>query len=238
MIILSRGRATTITTTNILPNWVEVLVPESEREAYEKQIENPILCIPDEYKGLGQVRNWVLDNFSEETVIMIDDDIVKCYCITREKAYKVAGDDLTDVLFNTAIMAKDSGAKIFGYTQTDIRKYKGCEPFQLCTWVGCVVGVIGRKFKFRNDKFKVDIDMCLQNLLVERIIWCDNRYYFFQQRDNNAGGNATYRTESEFQKSVESLLNKWGDYLKQGKSNKSQISLRLNVKRKQDIKYE
>lgn len=236
-VILSRGRADTITSHTVFPDWVEVLVPEEEKEQYKARISNPIITIPDEYQGLGQVRNWCLDNFTEETVIMIDDDIVRCYCLSYAKSKRVNDpEEIMQVLINTTVMSRDAGIHCFGYSQTDIRKYNACEPFRLCTWVGGVIGVNGRKFRFRDDKFKVDIDYCLQCLLVDRIIWYDARYLFSQKRDNNAGGNAKYRTEDEYQKSLKSLQNKWGEYLKVSK-HKNQTHISINVKRRQSVEY-
>lgn len=235
MLILSRGRAETITTHKVLPEWVEILVPESEVDLYKAKVNNPLLTIPDDVCGLGCVRNWVLDHFPEETVIMVDDDIKCCYCLTHEFTRRVPnGDDVMQVLINTAVMAKDIGAKCFGFAQTDIRKYKACDPFNLNTWVGCVIGVIGRKYRFREDKFKVDIDYCLQNLLVERIIFQDSRYTFPQSRDNNKGGNSKFRTQEGFNQSIESLKDKWGDNIKVS-NHKSQVRIALNVKRRQPI---
>lgn len=170
---------------------------------------------------------------------MIDDDIKYCFCNTELHARRITDkDEMIQILINTAVMAKDAGAKCFGFSQTDIRKYNGTSPFNLCTWVGCIIGVIGRSHKFRDDKFKVDIDFCLQNLLTDRIIWQDERYYFLQNRDNNTGGNSLFRNQKDYEESLNSLKKKWGRFLKQGKSNKSQIKLNLNVKRKQDIQYE
>lgn len=236
ILILSRGRSEHVTTVDLLPNYIEILVPESEKELYESRYDNPILTIPDEIIGLGQVRNWVLDNFQERTVIMLDDDIIKVYRITGPSAIQVKDkEEMLQVLINTAIMADDAGLHCFGYTQTDIRKYSGCEPFRLTGWVGCCIGVIGRKYRFRDDKYKVDIDFCLKNLLVDRIIWIDCRYYFFQHRDNNKGGNSIFRTSDDYQKSLDSLLDKWSPWLKLSRSNKSQISLKIQIQRKQDI---
>lgn len=82
MVILSRGRAKSITTTNLLPEWVEVLVPKSQESEYREAVSNPILTTPDDVCGLGMLRNWCLDNFSEETVVMVDDDIAHFYCLT------------------------------------------------------------------------------------------------------------------------------------------------------------
>ena len=63
-------------------------------------------------------------------------------------------------------------------------------------------------------------------------------YYALQNRDNNTGGNSLFRTQEEYEKSLNSLCEKWGKYLRQTKSHKSQISLKLKVERKQTIEYE
>lgn len=238
--IISRGRSQTIAknTCRVFPEYVEVLVPESEYELYRNEIPNPILTVQDNVEGLGRLRNWVLDNFQNEIVIMIDDDIKHFYCLTGAKTRRVTDpEEVMQIVINTAVMAKDLGVHCFGYSQTDIRKYNGTEPFRLTGWVGCLIGVIGRDYRFRDDKFKVDIDFCLQNLLVDRIIWIDSRYWLRQGRDNNLGGNAKFRTQEDFEKSTNSLLEKWGDSLRLGK-HKSQIGLSVNVKRRQTIEYE
>ena len=43
-------------------------------------------------------------------------------------------------------------------------------------------------------------------------------------------------TQEEFEKSLNSLLEKWKGWLTMSRSNKSQISLKTHIKRKQDIK--
>lgn len=234
---MSRSRSDSISTIDIVPEWVEVLVPDNEVALYRKTIKNPLLVIPHEIEGLGAVRNWVLDNFKEETVIMLDDDFACPYALTEEVSRRIEDpEEVVQILINTAVMAKDLGVHCFGFSQTDIRKYNGCEPFSLCTWVGGVIGVIGRKYRFRQDKFKVDIDFCLQNLLVDRIIFQDNRYKFTKKRDNNKGGNSAFRTEESFNQSIKSLQDKWGDCLNVGDF-KNQVKIRLNVKRRQPIEY-
>lgn len=235
LLIISRSRSDTIAdnTARLLPDWVEVLVPESEREAYSKVIANPLLTVPDEVRGLGQLRNWILDNFKEETIVMVDDDISIVYNLSGEKARRIDDpEELVQIIINDAVMAKDTGCKCFGYSQTDIRKYKGHEPFSFSKWVGCVIGVIGRKYRFRNDKFKVDIDFCLQNLLVDRILFVDNRYYFAQKRDTNKGGNSEFRTKEGYDESKQSLIKKWRGYLIPI-DHDTQEGLRMKVQRRQ-----
>lgn len=236
LLILSRGRSQTITTTEILPDFVEVLVPESEEAAYRAAVKNPILTIPDNIIGLGRVRNWVLQHFDERIIVMLDDDLIRLYCLTAKKARPITDpEEITQVIINAAVMADDAGLHCFGFSQTDIRKFNGCEPFKLTGWVGGVIGVIGRQYTFRDDKYKVDIDFCLKNMLVDRILWIDDRYCFYQLRDNNVGGNSAFRTQEEYEASTESLVQKWKGYLTKS-THASQVFLRTKVKRKQDIK--
>lgn len=63
IVILSRGRYNTITTNNILPDYIPIIVPKSELNLYKEKVKNPLIEIPDEIEGLGKVRNWVLKNF-------------------------------------------------------------------------------------------------------------------------------------------------------------------------------
>ncbi|MEY8230195.1 hypothetical protein AALA82_01050 [Oscillospiraceae bacterium 50-16] len=236
LLILSRGRSQTITTTEILPDFVEVLVPESEEAAYRAAVKNPILTIPDNIIGLGRVRNWVLQHFEERIIVMLDDDLIRLYCLTAKKARPITDpEEITQVIINAAVMADDAGLHCFGFSQTDIRKFNGCEPFKLTGWVGGVIGVIGRQYTFRDDKYKVDIDFCMKNMLVDRILWIDDRYCFYQLRDNNVGGNSAFRTQEEYEASTESLVEKWKGYLTKS-THASQVFLRTKVKRKQDIK--
>ena len=240
ILILSRGRSGSIAdkTCRVFPEWVEVLVPESELEEYRRKIPNPLLTVPDDVEGLGRLRNWVLDNFEDETVVMVDDDVNYFYRLTGPTTERVEDpEEVVQVVANAAVMAKDAGLHCFGFSQTDIRKFNATMPFCLTGWVGCLIGVIGRKFRFRDDKFKVDIDYCLQCMLVDRVIWIDARYWLSQSRDNNMGGNAKFRTQEEFERSLDSLVSKWGDALKV-RSHKNQLNIRTNVKRRQVIQYE
>lgn len=235
VIILSRGRYDTITSHELLPNYIEVLVPESERELYEKAISNPILTTPDDIKGLGKLRNWVLNNFDEETIIMVDDDMKAVYNITQEMAIKITDvEKILWILINTAVMAKDAKCGVFGFQQRDIRQYNNFEPFELKSWVGGIIGVIGRKIDFIELKAKVDIDFCLKNLLVNRIIFRNNMYMFSQERDTNKGGNSGNKSKAEIEEEMNVLKSIWGQYIKFGKTG-SQFKSVIKVRRKQKI---
>ena len=243
LVILSRGRHESIAgnTLKLLPDWVDLVVPEKEKFLYSSVCDNPLTTYDgDLINGLGQTRNFVLETFKENTIIMFDDDLKKFYSNTGELSRNI--DDVGEILqtiINTAVMSQDLGVSYFGFSQGDIRMYKGTDPFTLNTWVGGVVGVNGRKYKFRDDPFKVDIDYALQCLLVDRITFVDNRFTFAQARDNNKGGSSLYRTQDSMEKSIASLRKKWGSAIcmKEGR-HKSNVSGKINVPRRQVIIYE
>lgn len=235
VLILSRKRSDTISSHKLFPNAVLVCV-ESEKEAY-KHTGLDIECIPEEISGLGNIRNWCLKKFSEETILMVDDDVRYLYCIAHEKGFKITDTEyIYQVVMNTAICAKDSGTALFGFNQNwDVRKHRENEPFSLNSWVGGVVGIIGRDIWFdETNKLKVDIDFSLQVLLKKRFVWVENRFSFVQSRNNNIGGNAFLRTEKRHKAEIEYLKKKWGKYL-DIKQSKAGEKVSIKVKRQQRI---
>lgn len=234
VVILSRGRSETITTHKLLP-YAKLCVPESEKEKYQ-HTGLDIITVPDEVKGLGFLRNWVLDNFKEKIIIMCDDDISHVWLNARARGMKINDPEtIEQLLYSTAQCAEDLGTSCFGFSQFwDVRKYKGTEPFALDSWVGGVIGVVGRDIRFLNQMFKVDIDFCLRTLLEKRIMWKDNRYSFVQKRDRNKGGNAIFRTADGIERELNYLDNKWGKYFKRRVTKAGEIT-NMRVKRKNDI---
>lgn len=209
-------------------------MPSNEVEQYQ-HTGLPIDTIPPEIVGLGPVRNWVLDNYQEETIVMIDDDITNLWCTCRESGYAVKDPDAIDALLrSTALLAKDLGTSCFGYQQAwDVRKYRPSQPFSFTSWVGGVIGVIGRKYRFmENQKFKVDIDYCLQVLQGDRVVLRENRYSFVQVRNMNTGGNSKYRTKEAVEIEFNRLKRKWGKYIKV-RFTKSGETTTIHVDRKQ-----
>ena len=234
-LIISRNRSDIITSHKLFP-FAQILVPESEKSDYE-HLSNDIETVPDSIIGLGQLRNWILDTYKEEIVIMLDDDITSCRCISRESYYKVQNpDDVKTILLNAANCAKDLGTSVFGFDQNaDVRKYKASSPFNFCAWVGGVIGVIGRKYRFLADhKFKVDIDFCLNVLMKERIIFKDNRFSFLQNRNFMKGGNSSFRRQADVDQEVYRLKNKWGSHY-QFKKTKTGEDTKIRVQRRNPL---
>lgn len=208
-----------------------VCVAESEADEYRKYCKN-VQTHPDDIIGVSPVRQWILDNY-DGIVVMMDDDIdyLGCYTDVTYRRIK-SGDNWIRIIENCAQMAVDAGANVFGFSQTcDVRKYQPFRPFMLNTWIGSVIGVVGREIQFdRNLWLRADADFCLQNLLKYRIVWLDNRYGFVGDRLKTVGGNSSHRTKERDDNEIQYLRGKWGKYIKfsDGKTTKG---LSLNVKR-------
>lgn len=239
-IILSRGRHKSITTHKLLKDYV-VVVPESELKLYSKVInKKDLISIPDEIIGLGAVRNWVLENFNRDIIIMFDDDIKHLINLTRLSPIKITDVETIDqIIQNTVINAIDAECKLFGFSQKgDVRKYRSNEPFQLKTWVGGVVGISRSRNNLQFtvvNKGKVDVDYTLQHLLKFRKVWVDERFCFYQDRDCNIGGSSQFRNSETMKKEMQYLKDKWGKYIRI-QFRKTKESIILNVERKQAIK--
>ena len=209
-----------------------VCVGASERDTYRK-VTRRLLVHPDEVVGIGPLRQWILDNVPERTVVMADDDIQCVYSIVG--FYKERLDDphaAQAILERTAILAEDAGVAVVGFNQAwDVRKYNPFKPFGFSSWVGGVIGIIGRDLRYDTGLLlRADIDYCLQSLLRHRIILVEQRYWFVHMRFGGSGGNAALRSEERHKKEILYLRRKWGRYVAV-RPVKTSIRLIVNVDR-------
>jgi hypothetical protein len=241
IVIPSKGRSNTICSHKLFDlekHNVSVVVPKSEFDAYQDKIgKKHLVAIPDDVLGLGAVRNWIIDHFEDEIIVMVDDDVKHMVSLLNIKAEKITSKDGNyEILANAANCACDAGCTLFTINQSeDVRKYQHTEPFSLNAWVGSVVGIIGRKYSFTViNKTKVDADYSLLCLLKDRIIWTDKRFSFVAPRDTNSGVNTNFRSQKSIDSEIAFLKQKWKKHIRIGKS-KGVYSLKLNVPRKQSL---
>ena len=211
-----------------------MLVPKDDEKAYKATVGDyaKVETLPNDIVGLGRVRNYVIDRYKED-VVMLDDDIEAIYSMVREKAYRIKNrefvEGVLDMVYQCAV---DAGAKLFGIGQSrDIRKAVYTKPFNLKTWVGSIVGVIGKEYKFDEvNKVRVDVDFSLTQLLETRFVWVDERYAFYSKKNNNIGGSSIVRSKEVVEKDKERLKRKWGKYIEIGKG-KNTDTVKLLVER-------
>jgi hypothetical protein len=175
LVILSRSRARTMTSHKLFPS-ATLLVPESQLEQYA-HIPLEKATVPDAVAGISSLRNWVLKRFTEDAVIMLDDDISACVCMVSLRCRKLSVPETMQMLTNTAWCARGAGARLFGWHQrSDPRLLQRNDPFGVNHWVGGAVGVVrdadGGVPKWDELlKCKCDIDATLQELLDNRLVW-------------------------------------------------------------------
>jgi len=212
-----------------------VCVGESEAETYGA-ITGKLLVHPDDVQGIGPLRQWILDNVADETVLMVDDDVYGMYCLVGEHPRELGDDPETveQAVRQCAQCAKDAGVSVFGFNQApDVRKFRAFEPFALNGWLGGVIGFVGRRLRYeRHLLLRADIDVCLKGLLHDRITWTDNRFSFKQRRFDNKGGNASLRSRERHKHELAYLQGTWGAHLRV-KDGKTTTVLSLNVPRRQ-----
>lgn len=172
-----------------------VCVGDDEVEAYGKITKN-LLVHPAAVVGIGPLRQWILDNVKDKCVVMVDDDVTHIYSQVGFHKLRIEDPDTARAMVERlAILAQDAGARVFGFQQAARPLgYSNCKPFSLNTWVGGVIGIIGRELRFDTSLLlRADIDFCLQSLLKDRFVMVDGRYSFIHTRFAGAGGNCSNR---------------------------------------------
>lgn len=157
-----------------------------------------INVLPPEIQTVGPTRQWIVDNWQAEKVIILDDDLVFA---TRRK------DDLGKFVpsthGNTTEMLNAMYGALEEYAMVGVCPREGGnrktgptdENTRLTRVVGLRLDVI-RKNNFRYDRLPVmeDFDLTLQMLRGGYKNLCLNRWVHNQGGSNTAGGCSSYRT--------------------------------------------
>jgi len=185
-VIPSAGRASTMETHKLFRKSY-ICVPESQSDEYRKYYSD-IVPHPNTIHGMGQKRQWILDNFDDDIIFMADDDIDCLIYMGGEQGHtgglrtKIKNPDhIWEVLLNTAHIARDIGTNLFGFNEIpDIRKFDYIDPFSTRDRInGFAMGIIKDDQRFDSRLVvKQDYDFFLMSLYWKRFIWRDDRYGF------------------------------------------------------------
>jgi hypothetical protein len=198
----------------LFPN-ATLCVGDDEVDAYAK-VSDRLLVHPANVVGIGPLRQWVLDNVDDPCVVMVDDDVTHVYSqVGFHKRRIEDADTARAIVERLAILATDAGVRIFGFQQAARPfTYANFRPFSVNTWVGGIIGIIGRELRFDTSLLlRADIDYCLQSLLRDRIVLVDGRYSFIHTRFAGGGGNAANRSSERHEREIAYLRRKWGPIL-------------------------
>ena len=190
-------------------------VGDDEVDAYAK-VSDRLLVHPANVVGIGPLRQWVLDHVDDPCVVMVDDDVTHVYSQVGFHKQRIEdADTARAIVERMATLAQDAEVRVFGFQQAARPfTYANFRPFSVNTWVGGLIGIIGRELRFDTSLLlRADIDFCLQSLLRDRIVLVDGRYSFIHTRFAGGGGNAANRSSERHEREIAYLRRKWGPYL-------------------------
>lgn len=222
--ILSYKRAGKITSDKVFQN-AYVVIPQSQEEEYRRyELANgcEYLVMPDEYDGnIARKRNWVLDNFKGQNIVLADDDYKKIGYIERGKdRYTMTPDEIDFMIQRGFIMCEDLGTKLWGINVTDDRKaYMQYTPFNLLSPVlGPFMAIINDDDELRFDErlwLKEDYDFSLQVMHKYRKVLRFNKYHYVVNHITLDGGVVSQRTMEQEKAQGLLLQKKWGKHIVQ-----------------------
>lgn len=220
IVIPSRKRVKLLRTNALkLFPYATVTVGESEAVDYAPLFRDGVANLvlhPDEVTGTGPIHQWILENFNDEALFVVDDDVYKLVVLTGYRQMNItSAANAYAIILNAANIAKAMGAPVFGFNQAwDVRKFRPQDPFRLNTRTGGGVGVIGRDIRHDTALLSRDnVDFCLNALLKRRYVFVDNRFSFVHRRYGVTGGNALHRSKERNTMELEYLKRKWGQYI-------------------------
>jgi hypothetical protein len=216
IVIPTRGRADVIgkKALRLFPD-ATLCVGADEVEPY-RRLSADLLVHPPEVTGIGPLRQWVLDHVEDPCVVMVDDDVTHAYSQVGFHKERIEDAGTARALVERmAILAQDAGARVFGFNQAARPlTYANFRPFSLATWVGGIIGIIGRELRYDTRLLlRADIDFCLQSLQRDRFVMVDGRFSFIHTRFGGGGGNARQRSAERHAQEIAYLRRKWGPYL-------------------------
>ena len=217
IVVLSRGRASRVSTKNVC-NIDAIVCPKNEVDDYKKY--NPKIHIIEEPSGCNNIvkaRQFVLDSFKE--VFMMDDDVthVGRFFASSGDEFKVKDKQhVNDIISQTASLAKQIGAKMFGFTH--LRKpicYHSQRPFRTTGFLNAShCGFLkGHQIKY-DERLTEGEDhfASLYNVFKNRFMLIDDRYGFWTTTNfKNAGGCARDRNTDKMKKNTLLLREMFGE---------------------------
>jgi hypothetical protein len=194
-----------------------LFVDEREAESYGKFAPRDRLWLHAPTTTIGQVRALAVEHCPDECLVMLDDDFRCVRPLVGDRRAKITDPDaIRQIIENGLLVARDLGLSVFAWNRNpNPVMFQPFSPFGFVGPACGAFGVIGKKFTF--DRALIhgeDCDFTLRALQAERIILCDNRYYFdFGPIGSSKGGLQGIRTDERIARDIEKLERRWGAHL-------------------------
>lgn len=203
-------------TTQLNYPFVQLVVAESEAEAYRENGNEVVVC-PDSAQGsVCKVSNWILRNLFDDAdcLVIMDDD---CSFMGRWEAQerrKFSPDELMEFAEAGAILCRDFGFKLWGVNcVTDKGAYREYTPFNTNQFLGGPFHAHMADTEIFYDErlpLKEDYDITLEHIRKYGGCLRINYAHYEVKQAEQEGGCAAYRNLSEERDQFFKLQAKWG----------------------------
>ena len=210
------------------------IISEEEKDQY---IGKECILVPKEVQGnISRVRNYILDLYPKDAIVMMDDDCEGIYRWNECKSIKLNLDEFESFCENMVQMILDCNLMYGGVNiaaPADKGAYREYTPF---SFISPVLGpfCIHVANQYRYDEsmpLKEDYDMSLQQLKNNKGILRANAYSYKVKQATNLGGCSTSRNSKTEKQQFEMLQKKWGTKIvKYDKSSKKSFDFNPIIK--------
>lgn len=211
----SRGRSKTFSPLVERLSNLKVFVDEREAESYARFGDR--LVLHPGLKTISAIRQFMLDRIETDCVVMMDDDLIGVAPLVGVSRKPIRrADEVERVILSLALCARDSDAKAFGWNRNANPGFMRMhDPFHLVAPLAGAFGIIGRDIRFDTALIHgQDVDFTLKQILENRIVLADLRYYFdFGPVGGGTGGLQDVRTRERIMDNIATLERRWGKYL-------------------------
>lgn len=215
----SKGRADNVRTLKLIPTLV-LVVPHDEAEDYRKNYpDTEVLATPERIKGITPTRQWILEQYAEEDVFMIDDDVtsVRRNFVFGDQEISVTDPEtIHDIIETTTGIARLEGAKVFSFSKIrNPLEYNAFAPivhtgYMNASFCGFLKGH-GLSYDLAMSEGEDHYMSCL-TVFKHRYCLIDNRYSFITDGNFTAvGGCNGYRTRNSMLANTLYLRKKFGE---------------------------
>jgi len=199
----------------LLPSAV-ICIDERELAEYAPVVPENRLLLHPPLENAPACRNWIVNNVSSPTVVMIDDDFVGVQVMVGSHRYITSADEIMAIIENAARCCADLELGVFCFAGTGNGMFLRADERPIAP-VQPVFRAFGVMNAARHRTWRVDLpgradaDYTLRTLLLDRCVYADTRFFFDCGRVfAGRGGNVGMVTPEMFQASTRELKRTWG----------------------------
>jgi hypothetical protein len=169
-------------------------------------------------RGLGRIRNWMMDHAESDALAMMDDDIIGLTSLVGRRARRYSSPEVAaTVIRNLYQVGTDLGLHACGWgASPDIAFFSGYAPFGLKSDFNGAYMICRQGIRFDDDILTMeDFDFVLKVLLTDRIALVEKRWCWVRTPvTGTRGGLQSTRSQEVRAADLVRLKASWGDYFR------------------------